>query len=260
MKKKIIRLLATGLAITLMFGITACGNEKNTEEDVSLGDIVVDDEILTPESTGNSNNNTSENNNGNTEGNKDTTTSSDSTNDTTDDSANESQNDAKDGIGPVKEEEAVIYIDDVAIKMDQTYEEFEQLMKQHNWTVGSDLGSPIIPTDENHSGSFSVKTNIGEFQVRFMENENDTAAVIRNITIYPNYIITDDMDKFNLCGITLNTSHDEIMGKLEVYSELPTGNKYLLDDWLYLSVWDTTSDGTSTIKIDRKIFTQRETE
>ena len=115
MKKKIIRLLATGLAVTLMFGITACGNEKNTEEDVSLGDIVLDSEVLTPGSSDDSNNNTSENNSGNIEGSSDTTTSSDSTNDTT----NEPQNDSKDGIGPVKESEAVIYIDDVAIKMDQ---------------------------------------------------------------------------------------------------------------------------------------------
>ena len=164
-------------------------------------------------------------------------------------------------IKPVKEEEAVIYIDDVAIKMDQTYEEFEKLMKENNWTVTSNLtDSPIIPTDEDRSGVFWVKTNVGDFLVRFMENENNTAAVIRNITIYPNFITTADMDKFNLFGITLDTTHEEIKGKLELYSELPTGNKYLLDDWLYLSVWDTTSDGTSTIKIDRKIFFQRVTE
>ncbi len=164
-------------------------------------------------------------------------------------------------IKPVKEEEAVIYIDDVAIKIDQTYEEFEKLMKENNWTVTSNLtDSPIIPTDEDRSGVFWVKTNVGDFLVRFMENENNTAAVIRNITIYPNFITTADMDKFNLFGITLDTTHEEIKGKLELYSELPTGNKYLLDDWLYLSVWDTTSDGTSTIKIDRKIFFQRVTE
>ena len=164
-------------------------------------------------------------------------------------------------IKPVKEEEAVIYIDDVAIKMDQTYEEFEKLMKENNWTVTSNLtDSPIIPTDEDRSGVFWVKTNVGDFLVRFMENENNTAAVIRNITIYPNFITTADMDKFNLFGITLDTTHEEIKGKLELYSEAPTGNVYLLDDWLYISVWDTTSEGTSTLQIDRKIFTQRETE
>lgn len=256
MKKKIIRLLATGLAVTLMFGITACGNEKNTEEDVSLGDIVLDNEVLTPGNSDNTNDNKSENNSGNTEGSNDTTTSSDSTNDTT----NEPQNDSKDGIGPVKESEAVIYIDDVAIKMDQTYEEFEKLMKQNNWTISSVNLSPTIPTDEDRNGAFSVKTNIGEFLIRFMANENNTKSVIRNIEIYPNYITTDNMEKINICGITLDTTHEEIKGKLELYSELPTGNKYLLDDWLYLAVWDTTSEGTSTIKIDRKIFTQRETE
>ena len=164
-------------------------------------------------------------------------------------------------IKPVKEEEAVIYIDDVAIKIDQTYEEFEKLMKENNWTVTSNLtDSPIIPTDEDRSGVFWVKTNVGDFLVRFMENENNTAAVIRNITIYPNFITTADMDKFNLFGITLNTSHDEIKGKLELHCETPTGNEYILDDWLYITIWDTTSAGTSTIQVDRKIFFQRETE
>ena len=166
----------------------------------------------------------------------------------------------KSNITPVKEEEAVIYIDDVAIKMDQTYEEFEKLMKQNNWTVSSVYESPIIPSDDDHTGVFCVKTNIGEFLIRFMSNENNTDSVIRNITIYPNYITTDNMEKINICGISLDTTHEEIKGKLELYSEAPTGNVYLLDDWLYLSVWDTTSEGTSTIEIDRKIFTQRETE
>ena len=164
-------------------------------------------------------------------------------------------------IKPVKEEEAVIYIDDVAIKIDQTYEEFEKLMKENNWTVTSNLtDSPIIPTDEDRSGVFWVKTNVGDFLVRFMENENNTAAVIRNITIYPNFITTADMDKFNLFGITLDTSHDEIKGKLELHCETPTGIEYILDDWLYITIWDTTSAGTSTIQVDRKIFFQRETE
>ena len=163
-------------------------------------------------------------------------------------------------IRPVKEEDAVIYIDDVAIKMDQTYEEFEKLMKQNNWTVSSIYESAVIPTDEKRSGKFCVATNVGEFLIRFMANENNTDSVIRNITIYPNYITTDNMEKINICGITLDTTHEEIKGKLELYSEAPTGNVYLLDDWLYISVWDTTSEGTSTLQIDRKIFTQRETE
>lgn len=259
MKKKIIKLLATGLVCTLMLGMTACGNEKNTEEDVSLGDIVLDNEVLTPENTeNNSGNNTTEN--GNSVENGDTTTSNDTTKETTGNTTNDTTSDSKSGIAPVKEEEAVVYIDGVAIKLDQTYEEFCKLMEDNNWTISSAVQSPTLPNENKHTGVFFVLTNIGEFQINFMKNENDTEAVLRKIVVYPNYITSDDMDKINLCGVTLTTTHDDIKSKLELYNELPTGNKYLLDDWLYLSVWDTTAEGKSTIMVERKVYSSRVTE
>ena len=180
-----------------------------------------------------------------------TTKTDESTKDTT-------TGEIKSNITTAKEKEVVIYIGDVAVKFDQTWEEFQHFMTEVGWTFSKLNPTDTYPNNDCYNASFFVDTKIGQVELSFMENEDKTGSVIRDITVYRTYVKSNDI---NICGVNPLTTHEEVASVLDVEQEFSEGVTYKLDDWLYVSIWNTDEEtGKSNIQIERKMFHMRETE
>ena len=230
--KKGFKLLGLVLVFIFMMGLVACGSdsgETNTPSDKIEAD----------------------------------TNSSDNT-DIQDSSENDSSNETGDAdsekpnITTAKEKDIVVYIAGKEVKLDQTWDEFQQMLKDYGWVFTDDRTNRWPGYDEeeneyNYEGSGFVQTPIGKVEFYFMENEDETDSVLRTIYFKTSYITNNDL---NVCGINLTTTWDEAGKVLELIKETEYGKNFKVDEWVEIYI-EKPYEGKSNIKIERTMFHMR---
>ena len=237
MRKKF---LVLTVVATLLAAMTACGSSEGAKESTSVNNEASkkeDKEVSTKEK----------------EADKKENDSTEKPDDTNKEESNKKP--SKNNVTPVKESEAVINIGGVKVKLDQTWEEFKQLMADNGWTINSINSEDRFPTDDKHKGGGYIDTNIGQVRVWFMANKENNGAVLRYVELYPGYLTSLDAD---ICGITFTATPEELSKVLEFAEESPDGVSYKLDDWVTIALLAPNEEtGLSTIKIERATFNQR---
>lgn len=164
----------------------------------------------------------------------------------------------KENISVAKENELVVYIAGKEVKLDQTWDEFQKMVEDYGWSLTDDRSNdwPHYDEDEkewDYYGSGYVQTSIGKVEFSFMDNEDMTGAVLREIRFVFNYITENN---YSVCGINMTTSFDAIEKELEFLSETEAGRKYHIDDWVTVFVTNP-YEGKSTVSIKREQFHMR---
>ena len=230
--KKGFKLLGLVLVFILMMGLVACGSdngETNTPSDKIEADTNSSDNTDIQDSSEN-----------------------DSSNETGDEDSE------KPNITTAKEKDIVVYIAGKEVKLDQTWEEFQQMLKDYGWAFTDDRTNRWPGYDEeekeyNYKGDGFVQTPIGKVEFYFMENENETGSVLRAMSFNYSYITENN---FNVCGVNLTTTVKEAENKLELIETNEYESIFKVDDWVTIS-FANTYEGKSDIRIERTMFHMR---
>ena len=230
--KKGFKLLGLVLVFILMMGLVACGSdngETNTPSDKIEADTNSSDNTDIQDSSEN-----------------------DSSNETGDEDSE------KPNITTAKEKDIVVYIAGKEVKLDQTWEEFQQMLKDYGWAFTDDRTNSWPGYDEeeneyNYKGSGFVQTPIGKVKFSFMENEEKNGSVMRAIHFITEYIAENN---FNVCGVNLTTTWDEAGKALEFVGNEGSGNSYKVDEWVEIYI-EKPHEGKSNIIIERTMFHMR---
>jgi len=154
----------------------------------------------------------------------------------------------KGGIAPAAEEDIVVYLGDVEVKMDQTWEEFQQLMETNGWTINGKSDRGDFPMGNDYMGSGYIDTNVGTVEFSFMDDMERNGSVMRGILINPNEV---DCDKIKVCGVTPKTDPKKVKDALEVVNETEYYFACKLDNYVTLTFYDPDLDIDHGISVER---------
>lgn len=134
-------------------------------------------------------------------------------------------------ISAVKEEDAVIDFDGVKLPITISWEEFKQFMTDNNWTFEDDEDE--FPCEKHPLyGNGFINTNCGKVYFNFQENEDNTEAVLMDVTAYRVYCPAT----ISISGINAETSIETLKEILTPVENSETG--FYLDDYLEVNIND----------------------
>lgn len=142
-------------------------------------------------------------------------------------------------IKPVSEEEVVINLGDVDIKLAQTWEEFKNFIDTNGWTMDEE----DYPTLGGRYGGGYVYTPYGKIDVSFMKNPDETGFEVEGFSFSFTDIKAEDL---NIHGITMKTTPDQLKEVLEHLPDIsgPGYDSFILGENLQITLMNTLDDPT----------------